>query len=125
MIFTNKQSNVQLTFHECENTSHVIFRFLKKNKKHRHTHTHTHTHTCAHIHHTQHHEHTIDGFGGNQERKKKKERKKRKPTYQDAEEKRWVFNFDLKEESEEACLTERGREEIIIIKYQVFCLPTS
>ena len=30
--------------------------------------------------------------------------------YKCAEEKMWVFSFDLKEESEEACLTERGRE---------------
>ena len=29
---------------------------------------------------------------------------------QHAEEKRWVFTFDLKEESEEECLTEIGRE---------------
>ena len=27
-----------------------------------------------------------------------------------AEEKRWVFGFDLKEESEDECLTERGRK---------------
>ena len=27
-----------------------------------------------------------------------------------AEEKRWVFNSDVKEDSEEECLTERGRE---------------
>ena len=26
------------------------------------------------------------------------------------ERKRWVFNFDLKEESEDECLTERGKE---------------
>ena len=31
-------------------------------------------------------------------------------TDQYAEEKRWVFSFDLKEESEDVCLTERGRE---------------
>ena len=31
-------------------------------------------------------------------------------TDQYAEEKRWVFSFDLKEESEDECLTERGRE---------------
>ena len=35
-------------------------------------------------------------------------RKKTKDQY--AEEKRWDFNFDLKEESEDECLTERGRE---------------
>ena len=33
-----------------------------------------------------------------------------KTTDQYAEEKRWVFSFDLKEESEDECLTERGRE---------------
>ena len=31
-------------------------------------------------------------------------------TDQYAEEKRWVFSFALKEESEDECLTERGRE---------------
>ena len=31
-------------------------------------------------------------------------------TDQYAEEKGWVFNFALKEESEAECLTERGRE---------------
>ena len=31
-------------------------------------------------------------------------------TDQYAVEKRWVFSFDLKEESEDKCLTERGRE---------------
>ena len=31
-------------------------------------------------------------------------------TDQYAEEKRWVFSFDVKEESEDECLTERGRE---------------
>ena len=35
-------------------------------------------------------------------------RKKTKDQY--AEEKRWVFSFDLKEESEDDCLTERRRE---------------
>ena len=33
-----------------------------------------------------------------------------KATDQYAEEKRWVFSFDLKEEREEKCLTERGRD---------------
>ena len=31
-------------------------------------------------------------------------------TDQFAEAKRWVFSFDLKEESENKCLAERGRE---------------
>ena len=31
-------------------------------------------------------------------------------TNQHAEEKRWDYSFDLKEESEEECLTETGRE---------------
>ena len=31
-------------------------------------------------------------------------------TDQYAEEKRWALSFDLKEESEDECLTERGRE---------------
>ena len=31
-------------------------------------------------------------------------------TAQYAEEKRWAFSFDLKEESEDECVTERGRE---------------
>ena len=34
----------------------------------------------------------------------------KKMTDQHAEEKRWVFSFDLKEESEDKCLTEKGRE---------------
>ena len=38
----------------------------------------------------------------------------KKSTNRDAEEKRWVFSFDLKEESKE-CLTERGRE------FQITC----
>jgi len=32
-----------------------------------------------------------------------------KTTDQYAREKRWVFSFDLKEESEDECLTDRGR----------------
>ena len=31
-------------------------------------------------------------------------------TDQSAEEKTWVFSFDLRVESEDECLTERGRE---------------
>ena len=38
----------------------------------------------------------------------RKRRKKMKDQY--AEEKRWVFSSDLKEESEDKCITERGRE---------------
>ena len=34
----------------------------------------------------------------------------KKTTDKYAEKKRWVFSFDLKEESEDECLTERGRE---------------
>ena len=36
--------------------------------------------------------------------------RRKKTTDQYAEEKRWVFSFDLKEESEDECLTERSRE---------------
>ena len=36
--------------------------------------------------------------------------RRKKTTDQYAEEKRWVFRFDLKEEIEDECLTERGRE---------------
>ena len=38
------------------------------------------------------------------------ETEERKPENQQAEEKRWVFSFDLKEESDVACLTEKERE---------------
>ena len=34
----------------------------------------------------------------------------KKENDQYAEGKRWVFSFDLREESEDECLTERGRE---------------
>ena len=91
------------------------------NKKHtntqthaqRHTHTHTHTHTHEHMHTncTPLHTHTllhtanthilVMGLVKN---------RRKKMTNWSAEEKRWVFSFDLKEASEEACLTERGRE---------------
>ena len=37
-------------------------------------------------------------------------KEKKETTSQNAEEKRWVFSFDLKEESEEGCLTEKGRK---------------
>ena len=53
----------------------------------------THTHTCACA-----HTHTTHWYNEKQ------------MTDQSAEEKRWVFSFDLKEESEDECLTERGRE---------------
>ena len=35
---------------------------------------------------------------------------RKKTIDQHADEKRWGFGFDLKEESEDECLTERGRE---------------
>ena len=55
-----------------------------------HTHTHTHTHT--------HYKYMPYWWWIG------------KTTDQYATEKIWVFNFDLKEESEDECLTERGRE---------------
>ena len=36
--------------------------------------------------------------------------RRRKTANQKAEEKRWVFSFNLKDESDEAYLTEKGRE---------------
>ena len=36
--------------------------------------------------------------------------RRNKTTDQYEDEKRWVFRFDLKDESEDKCLTERGRE---------------
>ena len=36
--------------------------------------------------------------------------RRKKMTDQYAEEKRWVFRIAVKEESEDKCLTERGRE---------------
>ena len=73
---------------------------------HKHTHAqapHTPTHTCTHTHtHTlQKHKHSSHGFDGN---------RRKKARNQQAEEKRWVFSFDLKEESDVACLTEKERE---------------
>ena len=81
-----------------------------------HTHTHTHTQTHAHTHararararthihthtHTHRkHTHTSDEFGG----------KQKKTTIQYAEDETWVYSFDVKEENEVACPTERGRE---------------
>ena len=95
---------------------------------HTHTHTHTNTHahtcTCAHTHtnsmqrHTSYactrtHKHThtdahtlqntsilVMGLMETEERKRQNSRQKR----------RCVFSFGLKEESEVACLTEKGRE---------------
>ena len=69
-------------------------------KTHTRTHTHTHTHPNA----TQHNTteiHALLVMGWYNEKK---------TTDQYAEEKRRVFSFDLKEESEDECLTERGRE---------------
>ena len=36
--------------------------------------------------------------------------RRNKKTDQHAEKKRWVLSFDLKEESEDECLTQRGTE---------------
>ena len=36
--------------------------------------------------------------------------RRKKTTNLYAEEERWVFSFDLKQQSEDECLTERGRE---------------
>ena len=36
--------------------------------------------------------------------------RRKKTTHQYADEKRWVFSFDLQEESEDECLIERGSE---------------
>ena len=62
--------------------------------------THPHPHP-PHTHTPQKHKHSSHGFDGN---RREKERN------QNAEEKRWVFSFDLKEESDVACLTEKERE---------------
>ena len=43
----------------------------------------------------------------------------KKTTTQYAEEKTWVFSFDLEEESEDECLTKRGREFHIYIYIRV------
>ena len=37
---------------------------------------------------------------------------------QQAEEKRWLFNFDLKEGSDVVCLTEKGRETFLYVLQQ-------
>ena len=58
-------------------------------RTHTHTHTHTHARARARAHDT-----------GDS----------KKATDQFAEEERWVFSFVSKEESEDECLTERGRE---------------
>ena len=68
---------------------------------HKHPHTPTHTHTHPHTHTPQKHKHSSHGFDGN---------RRKKARNQKAEEKRWVFSFDLKEESDVACLTEKERE---------------
>ena len=59
-------------------------------------HTHSHPHTPR-----KKHKHTSLGFDGN---------RRKKTINQWAEEKRRVFSFELKEESDVACLTEEGRE---------------
>ena len=64
----------------------------------------THARTHVHKHHThtpQKHKHSNHGFDGN---------RRKKARNQWAEEKRWVFSFDLKEESDVTCLTEKERE---------------
>ena len=66
-----------------------------------HTHTHTQTHTHRHRDPPAKHKHSSHGFNRN---------RRKKVINQYAEEKRWVFSFDLKEESDMACLTEKGRE---------------
>ena len=75
---------------------------------HARTHARTHTHARAQAH-THTHAYTIqihtllvmDWY------------KEKKTTDQYAEDKRWGFSFDLKEESEDECLTERGMESQI------------
>ena len=77
------------------------------------THTHTRVHSC---HHTHTHTHT-QREGGERRRERERERVQihhywswiGKTTDQYAE-KIWVFSFDLKEESENECLTEKGSE---------------
>ena len=72
-----------------------------------HTHTHTHTHTRARARaraHTHTHTHTL------QIHALLVMHWYQKTTDQYDKEKRWVFSFDLKEESEDECLTERERE---------------
>ena len=64
--------------------------------------THAHTHKHHHPTHTpQKHKHSSHGFDGN---------RRKKVINLWAEEKRWVFSFNLKEECYVACLTEKGRE---------------
>ena len=71
----------------------------KADKHATHTqHTHTPTHPNAHTHTPQKHKHSSHGFDGN---------RRKKVINQQAEEKRWVFSFYLKEESGVACLTEK------------------
>ena len=66
------------------------------------THAHTPTNTPpTHTHTPQKHKHSSRGFDGN---------RRQKARNQYAEEKRWVFSFDMKEESVVACLTEKERE---------------
>ena len=79
---------------------------------HTHSLTHTHTHTLPlslslSLSHTHTHTlqmHALQVMGWYSEKKTKD---------QHAEEKRWVFSLDLKEKSEDECLTERGRESQI------------
>ena len=73
-----------------------------RTQPHKHpTHPHTHTRAHTHTHTPQKHKHSSHGFDGN---------RRKKARNQKAEEKRWVFSFDLIEESDVACLTEKERE---------------
>ena len=68
---------------------------------HMHTRMHTCTHACTHTHarmHARMHAHTLTCY-----------RYTCITGDSNAEEERWVFSFDSKEESEDKCLTERGR----------------
>ena len=70
-------------------------------RTHARTHARTRTHAHARTHTTDKHMHYWRWVG----RMRRKE-----TTAQYAEEKRWVFSFGFKEESEDECLTERGRK---------------
>ena len=84
--------------------THAHTRTLTRTHARTHTRTHARTHARTHTHTHTHYKNAIitgDGLIGRMRRKK--------TTNQYAEEKRWVLSFDLKEESEEDCLTEGGR----------------
>ena len=67
-----------------------------------HAHTHTHAHTK--------YMHYWWCVGRMRREKKGEKMRKKHMADQYAEEKRWVFSFDSKEESKEECLTDRGRK---------------